>query len=120
MTKLHNSPVAMADIARLAGVSESTVSRALNDNPAINVDTRERIHRLAHKLNYKMNVSARNLRLRNTHTIAVVINAGVLTGQLFSDPFMMDLISSIADELNQHGYNLLFASTDLNQKDWHT
>ena len=112
--------VSMADIARMAGVSESTVSRALNNHPAINVDTRERIHQLAHKLNYKMNMGARNLRLRKTHTIAVVINTEIQSGQSFSDPFMMDMISSIADELNRNGYSLLFASTVLNRKDWHT
>lgn len=120
MAEKPGSTVSMADIARLAGVSESTVSRALNNNPAINIDTRERIHQLAHKLNYRMNMGARNLRLRRTHTIAVVINTEIHTGQSFTDPFMMDMISTIADELNRAGYSLLFASTALNRKDWHT
>lgn len=120
MKSKESTSVSMADIARLAGVSESTVSRALNNHTAINVDTRERIHQLAHKLNYKMNLGARNLRLRRTNTIAVVINTELETGQSFSDPFMMDMISSIADELNRNGYSLLFASTVLNRKDWHT
>ncbi|MCH8553078.1 MAG: LacI family DNA-binding transcriptional regulator [Natronospirillum sp.] len=120
MTSKTGASVSMADIARLAGVSESTVSRALNNNPAINVDTRERIHQIAHKLNYRMNMGARNLRLRRTHTVAVVINTEIQTGQSFTDPFMMDMVSMIADELNRSGYSLLFASTSLNRKDWHT
>lgn len=120
MNQKTGSSVSMADIARLAGVSESTVSRALNNNPAINIDTRERIHQLAHKLNYRMNMGARNLRLRRTHTIAVIINTEIQTGQSFTDPFMMNMVSTIADELNRSGYSLLFASTALNRKDWHT
>lgn len=110
----------IADIARRAGVSESTVSRALNNNPAININTREKIHAIARELNYKVNTGARNLRLQRSHTIALIINAEKVDGQTFSDPFMMDMIGAIADELNEHQYSLLFSSSAIKPQDWYS
>ncbi|ROQ18318.1 LacI family transcriptional regulator [Marinimicrobium koreense] len=112
-------PVSIADIARRAGVSESTVSRALNNNPAVNIKTREKVQALAREMNYKVNTGARNLRLQRSHTIALVINAESVDGQTFSDPFMMDMIGAIADELNEHQYSLLFSSNAVSPEDWH-
>lgn len=120
MSKLPLSPVSIADIARRAGVAESTVSRALNNNPIINEQTREKIQALAREMNYKLNTGARNLRLQRSHTISVVINAETRDDQKSSDPFMMDMIGAIADELHQHNYSLLFASPAIASDDWHT
>ncbi|WP_308367723.1 MULTISPECIES: LacI family DNA-binding transcriptional regulator [unclassified Microbulbifer] len=120
MPKDSPSPVSMSDIARLAGVSESTVSRALNNSPLINEKTRERIQKIARSMNYKVNESARNLRLKRSHTISVVINTGEGGGQSFSDPFMIDMIGAIADELARHKYDLLFSSSIVTSADWHS
>lgn len=119
MPRKPSDPVSIADIARRAGVSESTVSRALNNNPAVNIKTRQRVQALAREMNYKVNTGARNLRLQKTHTIALVINAESVDGQTFSDPFMMDMIGAIADELNEHQYSLLFSSSAVGPEDWH-
>jgi DNA-binding LacI/PurR family transcriptional regulator len=119
MPRKPASPVSIADIAQRAGVAESTVSRALNNNPAINIKTREKIQAIARELNYKVNTGARNLRLQRSQTIALVINAEQIDGQTFSDPFMMDMIGAIADELNQHNYSLLFSSSAVSRSDWH-
>jgi len=120
MPKDSPAPISMSDIARLAGVSESTVSRALNNNPLINEKTRERIQKIALSMNYKINESARNLRLQRSHTISVVINTGQAGGQSFSDPFMIDMIGAIADELARHKYDLLFSSSIVTSADWHS
>ncbi|WHI49660.1 LacI family DNA-binding transcriptional regulator [Microbulbifer sp. MLAF003] len=120
MPKDSSSPVSMSDIARLAGVSESTVSRALNNNPLINEKTRERIQQIARSMNYKINESARNLRLKRSHTISVVINTGCAGGQTFSDPFMLDMIGAIADKLAQYKYDLLFSNSIASNDDWHS
>lgn len=118
MSKMSSPPVSIADIARRAGVAESTVSRALNNNPIINEQTREKIQALAREMNYKLNTGARNLRLQRSHAISVVINTQTHDGQKFSDPFMMDMIGAIADELHQHNYSLLFSSPAITSDDW--
>jgi DNA-binding LacI/PurR family transcriptional regulator len=119
MSKMPSPPVSIADIARRAGVAESTVSRALNNNPIINEQTRQKIQALAREMNYKLNTGARNLRLQRSHAISVVINAKTHDSQKFSDPFMMDMIGAIADELHQHNYSLLFSSPAIASEDWH-
>ena len=63
---VHN----ISDIAKLAGVSKSTVSRALSNSPLIGKETRERIQSLAQKYNFKINVPAQRLRMISIRTSA--------------------------------------------------
>lgn len=63
--------VTIKDIARLARVSHTTVSRALNDSPLINPETKRRILELAERLNYVPNYSAKSLVLDKSYTIGV-------------------------------------------------
>ncbi|MBL8966312.1 MAG: LacI family DNA-binding transcriptional regulator [Spirochaetaceae bacterium] len=67
--------VTARDIARLAGVSISTVSRSLNDNPRISAETRERIKRIAAELDFEFDASARSLSTRRSGTVAIVCPA---------------------------------------------
>ncbi|MBN2051074.1 MAG: LacI family DNA-binding transcriptional regulator [Spirochaetales bacterium] len=60
------------ELAKLAGVSHSTVSRSLNDNPSISSETKERIRDLADKHNFAFNASARSLSTRKTGTIGII------------------------------------------------
>ena len=120
MSKNPSTPVSIADIARRAGVSESTVSRALNNNPVINEKTRQKIQALAREMDYKLNTGARNLCLQRSHAVSLVINAQSRDDQKASDPFMMDLIGAIADELHLHNYSLLFSSPAIASDDWHS
>ncbi len=104
--------VQMADIARLAGVSASTVSRALSGSPLIPEATRERIAELARSLNYQVNVGAANLRKRDIQTVGVVILGDSM--QTISDPFILNILGAVADALDERGMSLLL--TRLNQE----
>lgn len=109
--------VQMEDIAQLAGVSRSTVSRALSHSPVVNPETRERIEALARSLKYSINVGARNLRLQQNRTVAVVLPFDAKTHQSVSDPFFVSLIGSLADALTARGYDMLVSRIDAERLD---
>ncbi|WP_336407588.1 LacI family DNA-binding transcriptional regulator [Tahibacter soli] len=100
----------MSDLAGLAGVSKITVSRALGDSPYVNAATRERVRALAAEHGYKLNISARNLRLRQSHTIAVIVEMTPSAGRPMSDPYPLELLGGITQELTTLGYSLLLTT----------
>jgi DNA-binding LacI/PurR family transcriptional regulator len=107
----------MEDIAHLAGVSTSTVSRALNQSSLVNAETRERIEKLARSLKYSINVGASNLRLQRNRTVAVVLPFDSTTRQHVSDPFFVSMLGSLADALTARGYDMLLSRIDAERLD---
>lgn len=103
----------MADIARLAGVSVSSVSLALRGSPMISEATRERIVALARSLNYRVNVGAQTLRTKRNRTVAVVVPYSAHDKHHIFEPFYLTLIGSIADALLNQGYQMLLSRADL-------
>jgi len=100
----------MADLARLAGVSAITVSRALRGSPLVNAHTRERIKEIARQSGYAFNASARNLRLGRSMTIAVVVEMQPSAERQMSGPYPLDLLGGITQELTTAGYSVLLTT----------
>lgn len=102
----------MADIARLAGVSVSAVSRALRGSPDIGEETRQRIVELARSLNYTVNIGAANLRLKQNRTVAIVMPHMDNLRQQLTEPFFISLIASTANALTDRGFEILLSRVD--------
>jgi DNA-binding LacI/PurR family transcriptional regulator len=99
--------VKMTHIAMLAGVSESTVSRALAGSKLVNPATRKRIEDIAARHSYSIDQRARNLRLSRTGTISVVFPLSHESEQGIADPFFLEMLGNLADALSNRGYDLL-------------
>ena len=92
------------DIARAAGVSHSTVSRALSDSPLVNEATRARIHRLALEMGYSPDAGARSLVRGHTCTVGVVVTT-------IADPFSAEVVEGIEGMAYDHGYSVILAAS---------
>jgi DNA-binding LacI/PurR family transcriptional regulator len=120
-------PVAMAtdrvhtisDIARLAGVSKSTVSRALNDSPLIGAETKQRIRTIAREHGFRMNAPARSLSRRRSNAIALVSYMwGDTPPEL--DVFMLEIMSGLSNGLHAQDYDLMVVHVHKTDLDWST
>jgi LacI family transcriptional regulator len=100
----HRKPT-IKDIARVAGVSPTAVSMALNDRPRISPETRKRILRIAKGLNYQPNFVARSLVMKRSHTLGVIITT-------ILNPFYPELAKGIEDRALELGYNIILCSTN--------
>ena len=99
-------PVTLHELAKAAGCSVSTVSRALNpgDHP-VNDATRERILAIANQMGYHPNMTARGLKMDRTFTIGLIVYN-------IASPFTPVLIRGIQEYLRQHDYFSIIISTD--------
>lgn len=95
------SNVTIKDIARMAGVSHTTVSRALNDSPLINPETKEKIKSIAGSLNYTPNYSAKSLVLDRSYNLGLFFTT---LRQGTSPGFLYEAIKGV-NEIIKDRYN---------------
>jgi DNA-binding LacI/PurR family transcriptional regulator len=105
MTSAPNKLLSIKDIARMAKVSHSTVSRALQGSPLINPETAARIRRLAEESGYRASAVARSLVTRHTRTIGTVVTT-------IADPFAAGVVSGIEDAANDLGFSVFLANSN--------
>lgn len=91
------------DVAKLAGVSISTASYALNNLPKVHPETKKRIFEAAKTLNYYPNGIARNLKTRKTRNIGVFIYG-------FAGPIFSDVLEGIRQTLQENNFNIVVSS----------
>ncbi len=100
----------LEEVARLAGVSRSTVSRVINDHPSVRPETREQVWQAVRKSGYQPHAVARSLATNRTQIIGMVIPEAVTT--LFTDPFFPLLLRGATEACNAHRYQLLLSLFD--------
>ena len=106
------------DIAYRAGVSQSTVSRALRNSPLVSQETRDKVQTIAKELNYKVDKMASNLRSQATRTIALLLCEDPTSDESLINPFFLSMLGSITRATARQGYDLLVSFQQLSE-DWH-
>ena len=97
--------ITIKDIARICGVGVATVSRALNDHPDINPETRQKILEVVDEYGFVPNNSARNLKITDSRTIAVLVKG-------MTNPFFMKMIGIMEEEIQAKHYSLELRHVD--------
>ena len=95
----------LKELARRAGVSHSTVSRALNNHPALARATVERIQRLARELHYVPSAAARSLKTSRSRVLGVIVNR-------IADPFYSEVLGGLQSVAHAHGYSLFVSACE--------
>ncbi|MDI3495548.1 MAG: LacI family transcriptional regulator [Pseudothermotoga sp.] len=102
---LRKRYVTIVDIAKRAGVSINTVSRALNNKPDISEDTKKRILSIARELGYIKNITASLLRQKQTQTVGVILADS-------SNPFYAEVLKGIEAASRKYGYQIILMNTE--------
>jgi LacI family transcriptional regulator len=98
-------PITLEEIAKLSGVSRSTVSRVVNGHERVREETRKKVQSVIDELNFQPNIAARSLAAGKTGIMGLVIPAGV--SALFSDPYFPQLIQGISSACNKRDYSMM-------------
>ncbi len=106
------------EVARLAHVSQATVSRALRDSPLVRPETRARVQEIAKELHYRTDRSAAGLRTRRSRTLALLLfEESPEKAQI--NPFFLSMLGHIARAAARRKFDLLVSFQQLSD-DWHT
>lgn len=106
MSKSKQTPT-LEEIAKVAGVSRSTVSRVVNEEPNVREDVRERVWQVVEDLSYHPNAAARSLARHHSQILGIVIPQAVTF--IFGDPFFPTLLQGISDAASEQDYHLMLS-----------
>jgi LacI family transcriptional regulator len=95
----------LEDIARMSGVSRSTVSRVINDDPYVKEATRQKVLEVIHHINFQPNLAARGLAVGRTKVLGLAVPMAVTS--IFADPYFPLLIQGISSACNSRGYSMM-------------
>lgn len=104
--------ITIKEVAAHAGLSITTVSRALNNNYPVSAEAREKIERAVAELEYRPNLIARGLKSNNTGIIGLVVAD-------ISNRFFMKVAKKMEDVVSAYGYQIIYASSDGNVEKEH-
>lgn len=104
MSPLTESNLTLEEIARLSGVSRSTVSRVVNQHPNVSQDVRQRVLAVIEETGYSPNLAARSLASKRSWMLGLVLPRSV--SSFFSDPYFPRLTQGVAQGCNQHDFTL--------------
>lgn len=117
LSQVDKRKLQMSDIAKLAGVSTATVSRALSGSDSIRPETRERIMALAQAHQYTVHAGAKNLRSGENRTLGLVIPYRQSLRMQVTDPFFLSMLGHLADAMTEAQYDLLLSRVDADHLD---
>lgn len=95
----------MKDVARLAGLSTSTVSHVINNNCFVSDTVRERVLAAVDALNHAPSALARSLKINQTQTIGMLLTAS-------SNPFYAEVVRGVERSCYERGYSLILCNTE--------
>ncbi|MEP7142784.1 MAG: LacI family DNA-binding transcriptional regulator [Ferruginibacter sp.] len=107
--KLNKKDITIYDIAKQLAISSTTVSRGLQDNPAINKHTRKKIHDVAKELGYRHNNFASSLRKQKTNTIGLIVHE-------LNSNFITSVLAGIEKVTAETGYDIIIAHSSESYK----
>ena len=97
-------PITIKDIAKQAGVSHATVSRALRNSSLISVETTDRIRQIALEVGYQPSAAARSLKTNRSQVLGVIVSS-------IADPFFSEILFGIEECAQEGGYSLFIAAS---------
>ncbi len=105
---MNMETITIKDIARMCGVGVSTVSRAMNNHPDINEETKMKVMEIIKQYHYIPNNSARNLKRLDAKVIAILVKG-------ISNPFFMKMIKIMESEIQKKKYSLVLHHVEMNE-----
>ncbi|WP_080832840.1 LacI family DNA-binding transcriptional regulator [Cohnella massiliensis] len=105
--------VTIKDIAKLAGVSPSTVSRVVSNHPRISIETSRKVKKIMEELGYHPNVMAKSLVSKTTHTLGIMLPRPA--EELFRNDFFGELLRGVVTQATRMGYDLLMTTATSDQ-----